>query len=208
MRCEHARVLASADLDGELADDERLAMEAHLGGCVACSTWMAGARDLRRSMTLRPVDDHVDLTEAVLARANVPTVGSQGWLRVMLAYVGVALLVLNVPLLLTGDESGAAEHVGRHLGAWGVALAVGFLYVVWRPERAIGLVPLALALAVGLAVSAAIDVSNGEAGVVSEATHLLELVGLACLWAISGGHVRLGGTLRSVVASGRGLRSA
>ncbi|MEO1060943.1 MAG: zf-HC2 domain-containing protein [Actinomycetota bacterium] len=190
MRCERARTLASADVDGELADADRADLDRHLDGCPACSAWTSRARDLRRTMLVRPVGDQHDVTEAVLARANVPTVGATGWVRALLAYLGVALLILNLPLLLTGDEAGATEHVGRHLGASGVALAVGFLYVAWRPERAIGLVPLAAALGVGLTISAVVDFADGAA-VTAEATHVFELVGLVCLWAISGGHHRL-----------------
>ena len=209
MRCERARLLASADVDGELAADDRARLDLHLDGCPACSAWTSRARDLRRTMLVRPVGDRVDVTEAVLARADVPAAGATGWLRILLAYLGVSLLVLDLPLLITGDEAGATEHVGRHLGASGVALAVGFLYVAWRPERAVGLVPLATALAVGLTISAATDFADGAA-VTGEATHLLELIGVVCLWAISGGHHRLARRLRALrpAPRHRGLSAA
>lgn len=204
MRCEHARTLASAEVDGELDASGRRELDDHVATCQECAAWIDRAQDLRRTMLVRPVGDTVDVTEAVLARANVPTVGARNWLRAMLTYLGVALLALNVPLLLTGDEAGATEHVGRHLGASGVALAVGFLYVAWRPERAIGLVPLTAALVVGLTISAATDFANG-AGVTAEATHLLEITGLVCLWVISGGHRRLARRARAVRPSSRRL---
>ncbi|MEM9712707.1 MAG: zf-HC2 domain-containing protein [Actinomycetota bacterium] len=207
IRCDRARILASADVDGELPADDRIGLDAHLATCPSCRTWVERAHRLRRSTLVRPVVAEVDLTDAVLARANVPVTGSIGWLRALLAYLGLALLVLNVPLLVTGHAAGATEHVGRHLGASGVALAVGFLYVVVRPERAIGLVPLVAALAAGLSISAVADVADGGAGLAAEATHLLELTGLVCVWVISGGQRRLVARVRGARAGLPGLRS-
>jgi predicted anti-sigma-YlaC factor YlaD len=195
MRCDDARVLVSAEVDGELAasDTERLAE--HLTTCDSCAAWATRARRLRRATLIRPVTEEVDLTATVLARANVPRVGRYGGLRSLLVALGLVLLALDAPLLLTGDQTGASEHVGRHLGASGVALGIGFLYAAWRPERAVGLVPLAAALGVGLTISATVDLADGGA-LTDDARHLLELTGLVCLWAISGGPGRLAGRLR------------
>ncbi len=34
--------------------------------------------------------------------------------------------------------------LARHLGAFGVALSIGLLYVAWRPHRAYGMLPFAV----------------------------------------------------------------
>lgn len=204
MRCDDARMLVSAEVDGELAASEHDRLAEHLSMCAACDDWAARARRLRRATLIRPITDENDLTATVLARASVPRVGWRSALRLVLAYLGVVLLLLNVPLLVTGDEAGASEHVSRHLGASGVAIGIGFLYAAWRPERAIGLVPLAAALAVGLTVSATVDMTNG-AGLVDEAAHLLEIAGLVCLWAIAGGPGRIAQRFRAARRTPRPL---
>jgi len=105
--------------------------------------------------------------------------------------VAATLLILDLPLLFAGSETEGAEHLGRHLGAFSAALALALLYVAWRPERAIGLIPMAAGLAATLTVTAVIDVALGRSEVVTESYHVVELVGLLLLWVISGGRQRL-----------------
>ena len=84
--------------------------------------------------------------------------------------------------LLFGNDAGAPIHVAREVGAWDLALAVGFLFAAARPLRAVGLLPFVAALSAGLVITAVIDMMNGRAVALTETTHLLELVGAVMLW--------------------------
>lgn len=188
MDCDGARLVISARVDGEAAADELERLDDHLAGCQACQTWEASAYGLRRTMVLRQAGPPDELADRLVARLAVPHAGPGEWVRYALGVVAAALVVLNGPLLL-GLADG--DHQSRHLGTFGVALGVGLLWAAWQPERAIGLVPLAGALAAATAAAAIVDLGAGRTAAVTEATHLLELVGLGLLWFLSGGPHRL-----------------
>ena len=82
-----------------------------------------------------------------------------------------------MPGLIYGTDEGAPIHVAHEVGAWDLALAVGFVFAAWRPLRAVGLLPFAAALSAGLILTAILDVAHGRAVALTETTHLLELVG-------------------------------
>ena len=215
MDCGAAREMISARLDGELpAGPDHQLLDGHLAGCPECRGWQDEAFRLRRLVTFRRPAPPEHLAERVLQRAGVPDPGAGEWIRYALGVVAAALVVLNLPLLL-GAGAGGRVHDGRHLGAFGVALGAGLLWAAVRPERAIGLVPLAAALGAATGLGAAVDVAAGRTAALGESYHVLELVGLVLLWALSGGRRRLtrrlaGGWRPSLVARGRsrGLRSA
>lgn len=186
MECGSARLVISAQIDGEASADELGGLDAHLVSCEACRSWQAGAHDLRRSVTMRQAVPPPELANRVMARLVGPETGVGEWVRYALAVVAAALVVLNLPLLL-GLAEVAADHDGRHLGTFGVALGIGLGWAAVRPERAIGLVPLALALGAATLVSALVDLGAGRTAAAAEATHVLELVGLVLLWMLSGG---------------------
>ncbi len=71
--------------------------------------------------------------------------------RVALAGIALAQLALAVPTLLFGTDEGAPVHIAHEVGAWDLALAVGFLFAAWRPLRAVGMLPFVAALSAGLA---------------------------------------------------------
>ncbi len=129
-----------------------------------------------------------ELADQVIARLAVPQMGPGQWVRYALGVVAASLVVLNLPLLI-GLADG--DHQSRHLGTFGVALGIGLLWAAWQPERAVGLVPLAGALAVTTLAAAAIDLGSGRTAAVAEASHVLELVGLGLLWFLSGGPHRI-----------------
>jgi hypothetical protein len=63
---------------------------------------------------------------------------------------------------------------------------VGLAYVAWRPHRAFGLLPFALAL-VGTTIGAAIlDVWTQRSTALAESVHVTEMIGVAILWMIAG----------------------
>ncbi len=191
--CDRARDLLSARLDGELdPSDDHTALDAHLETCEACAAWQDEAFALRRVTTLRaarPAEDPAAAAQRVLVRAGVPDPGAGDWVRYALGVVAATILALHLPQLVgLGD---AVSHDTRHLGAFGVALGAGLLWSAIRPERSIGLVPLAAALAVAMTVGAAVDLTAGRSTMGSEAVHLLEALGLGLLWYLSGGPRRL-----------------
>lgn len=193
MDCHHARELISADADRESDPAERAGLDAHLDACEDCLGFADGVHALRRTTSMAPAEDVPDLTHVILRRAGAPDVGRGEWLRVALGAIAATLLVLNARLVVLGDEADASAHVGRHLGAFGVALAVGLGYAALRPERAIGLVPMVAALGVTLLITAVIDTATGSSSAPAEALHVVELTGIAILWWISGGRHRLVG---------------
>ena len=106
-------------------------------------------------------------------------------LRLGLVAVAIAQLALAVPSLIYGTDEGAPIHIAHEVGAWDLALAIGFLFAAWRPLRAVGLLPFVAALSAGLLLTAVIDVVHGRAVALTETTHLLELFGTLLLWMLA-----------------------
>lgn len=193
--CAAATALVSARLDGELGDSspENAALEVHLAGCPDCRAWQERAFSLRRLTTMRaarPVEEPSAAARRVLVRAGVPNPGAGDWVRYVLGVVAAIILLMNLPLLL-GIGDGPTTHDDRHLGAFGVALGAGLFWAAVRPERSIGLIPLAAALAATMAVGAVVDLADHQSTMLSESVHLLEAAGLGLLWYLSGGPRRL-----------------
>jgi predicted anti-sigma-YlaC factor YlaD len=103
-------------------------------------------------------------------------------LRAGLVALAVIQLLLAVPSLVFGQE---AHHMTRELGSFDFALAVGFFFVAWRPARADGMLPLMAALVLGLAIGTTVDVVQGTTTFVDESGHLLDVMGLAAVWALA-----------------------
>lgn len=190
MDCDALREALSARLDGEDPGVDDAALDAHVAGCRACRAWAEDAAALHRLVRVRAADPVPDLTDAILAEAAPdPRVAAArprpvSTARWALLAVALTQLVLAVPdLLLGGDDT--AVHVARELGAFDVALAVGLVVAAWQPARAWGLLPLAAALVVVLAVTAVADVIDGSATALGEAYHLLEAAGLGLLWLVA-----------------------
>ncbi len=188
MECTTARTIISARVDGEAGADELAALAGHLDGCPGCLAWESRAHDLRRTVIMRQPVPPPDLADQVVSRLGVPQMGAGQWVRYALGVVAASLVILNLPLLVGLTDGG---HQSRHLGTFGVALGIGLLWAAWQPERAIGLVPLAGALAVTTLAAAAIDLGSGRTAAVAEASHALEMVGLGLLWFLAGGPHRL-----------------
>ena len=139
-----------------------------------------------------------------LAGISVPAEVGAGsglaFLRGLLFVIGGTLVFIKgVPLLFDVDI--VEPHLTRHDGVFGTALGIGMIGVAWRPQRAIGLVPLTSVLAILMAAVAINDLASDRVTMLAEAIHVLEFGGLVCLWVISGGVTRL----RERVS---GLRSA
>jgi predicted anti-sigma-YlaC factor YlaD len=182
MRCEDCREIVSARVDGEDRTGEWDRAREHLRGCAGCREFRAEAERLERLTRLRPVRPVPDLTPSIVA-AVAPEHDSTRSIRIVLAFAALLQIGLAVPGLLLGDNAQLPVHTARHLGSFDVALAVGYLWAAWRPNRALaGVFPIAAALVACLIGTTVLDVIAGRAAPVGELQHATDLVGLAALW--------------------------
>jgi predicted anti-sigma-YlaC factor YlaD len=174
-------------MDGEATPEEGRAVDRHVANCVSCRAFASTAAALHRGARVRTAEAVPDLSAAVLARIPVAPRRrtTPEWPRYALLVVALTQLVLALPALVLGNDSGASIHVARELGSWDVALAVGLLVAAWQPRRAAGLLPMAVALAGAMIVTAVLDVVSGRAPALGEAHHALDLAGVICLWALA-----------------------
>ncbi len=186
LSCNEAVELMSAALDGEAAAAERRRLDAHLVHCVDCDALADRLVGLDRRVRVRRADAVPDLVPIVTARVRPARLGRGGWIRPSLVWVSIVLFAQSLPALVLGRTDGADTHLARHLGAFGVALAIGFAYAAWRPHRAFGMVPFAAALVATMLASTGFDVLDGGRSALSELAHLAELVGLVLLWLLAG----------------------
>jgi predicted anti-sigma-YlaC factor YlaD len=200
MECSKAREALSAAVDGEPADPPA-AVGTHLRSCAACREFFERSQSLhvfaRAAVSDAPAVP--DLTSFVLDTARRERHRPDRWtsgLRLGLVGVAIIQLGLAVPGLIFGTDEGAPIHIAHEVGAWDLALAIGFVFAAWRPLRAIGLLPFAAALSCGLILTAVIDVMHGRAVALTETTHLLELVGTALLYLLVAPRPRARGVLR------------
>jgi anti-sigma factor RsiW len=184
--CDEAQELMSVVADGEATVFERTRLDAHVSDCASCATLVERIAVVDRRVRLRPAEPVPDLVMAVTTRLRPAVLGRGGWMRPALIWVAVVLAAQNVSPLVFGEANGAETHLARHLGAFGVALAIGFAYVAWRPHRAFGMLPFGGALVVSMLSSTAFDLIDGDRTALAETAHIAELVGLALLWMIAG----------------------
>ena len=190
MDCSTCRDCLSARLDGEATEHELQQLTAHLDGCRTCRRHERRLLAFTRATRLRPAEPVPDLSAAILARVPVrdgTALRRPGRAVAQYALVVVALtqLVLALPELLPVASASAPVHLEHHLGAWDVAMAIGLLVAAWQPERARGLLPMALALGGTLLVMSIADVLGGNTLALNEAPHILELAGVSLLWLLS-----------------------
>ena len=186
MNCEDVRTALSAIADGEASSGERVLVDHHLETCPGCRTYSEQIERLDRAVRIRPAEAVPDLVVAVNSRARPARQGRGGWVRPALAWIAVVLFVQGIPALVLGNTEGADAHLSRHLGAFGVALAIGFVYAAWKPHRAFGLLPFTAALVLTMIGGAVFDLIDGGRSALSESIHLTELTGLTLLWMLAG----------------------
>lgn len=107
-------------------------------------------------------------------------------MRPAIAWCGLLIAAQSVAPLVFGSADGAPAHVARHVGASTLALAIGLLYVAWKPHRAFGLLPYVTALFAAMVGGAIVDLIGGGRSAVSELVHLAELAGMVLVWLIAG----------------------
>jgi predicted anti-sigma-YlaC factor YlaD len=200
--CEDVRVALSARLDGEPPEARpgKAEVDRHLAGCPDCVAWLAEAQRLAEAAP-GLVPDPPDLTGRIMAavgadplingdalrrRAEQEVDARRRLLRIAVGVAAVAQLALAVPTLVsTFLNTELGSHTGREMACFDIALAIGFLYAAYRPGRARAFVPVALVLAMLLAVTSGVDVVRGAATFAHEVGHLVAVVQAGLLWALS-----------------------
>jgi predicted anti-sigma-YlaC factor YlaD len=181
-----ARETLSALLDGEVPPHNG-GVDAHVAGCADCRSWQEAAHRLTRRVRLTSARPREDGTARILEAvvADLPARRSargRQWVRAGLAAAALAQLVIIIPALVLGQAgAGVPTHVARELGAFNLALAVGFAVTALRPEHARGMRPLVGAATMCLIALSVIDTANGETTLSAETPHLIALVGLVLL---------------------------
>lgn len=184
--CSGFRELASASLDDAVTADEQERLDRHLEGCAGCRAFVDRAAALNRRLRVHAPAPDPAFVAAVMADARPARLGRGGWARPVLAWCALVIFVQSIGPLVFGATDGASEHLARHLGASGLALAVGLAYAAWRPHRAYGLLPFVGALFAATVVAMVADMLAGHRTAFAEATHVAELIGIVVLWIVAG----------------------
>lgn len=188
MSCERWRDAISAEADGEDPGFDRVAIDAHLRECAACRNFAAACRG-GTAARLVVADARPDLSQRIarqVRRADRASVHLA--LRVALVAIAIAIGVRALPGLFDGDDGTVVtdmhgpSHVARHAGSFSVAFAIGLVVVAMRPARARTMLPVAFMVALGLAVTALVDASEGRVTMLTETRHLPELAALLVVW--------------------------
>src|SRR5262249_38176547 len=162
---EDVREALSAQLDGEQPGAAADSIDGHMSDCLACTAWLEGVRRVEAAGLV----EAPDLTERIMAaldtdpvvvakRARLQAVARaparRQVLRLAVAAAALVQLALALPTLASAFLSTeVGPHTGREMASFNVAVAVGFLLAAWRPARARAFVPVALVLAVCLAIT-------------------------------------------------------
>jgi predicted anti-sigma-YlaC factor YlaD len=171
--------------DGEDPGLDPALVEAHLSRCRACRTYRDHVHELRR-MTFRAAPRLPDLSARVAKLDRLADRASR-WAvaRGLLVVVALQIIGLSVPALVLGDERATSPHVARHLGAFTIAYGVALLVVAARPARARTVLPVAYVLAGALAITAVVDIVDGQIPLAGEALHLPELMSVVLIWLLA-----------------------
>jgi predicted anti-sigma-YlaC factor YlaD len=194
--CQQCREAVSARFDGEDPGTAEEALDAHLVTCRSCRRFAARVRALGQALPVvdDPVPDRaahvmvaVQRQRPVVARRRATTgwVGAPG----RVARAGLALIaVVQLVAALVSLSIGRVPHSAREVGAFQIALAVGFLVAAVRPATAAGLLPTAAAMVLCLVGVVVADVATGQTAVPRELAHATEVAGVALLWLVTRDH--------------------
>ena len=192
VNCETAREAISALLDDEDPGIDRQELDRHLLACPGCRHWRTAAHEVTRNARLEPARPATvpsdELVGAVLAHSRPPRrPGALTWARIGLLAVAAVQALVTAPLLLSGHDHAAPTHIAHEIGAFAMALAVGFVVAAWKPDRAHGMRTLVGALVALLAAVAVLDLLHGRTHIGDEAPHLLPVVGWLLLIYLASG---------------------
>jgi predicted anti-sigma-YlaC factor YlaD len=201
--CQQCREAVSARYDGEDGGIAVDALDGHLATCRPCRRFAARVRVLGQALPAadEPVPDHTAQVMAAVRRQRTatpaevrrPVDAAAGRRRAgaqrRVARAGLALIaVVQIAAALVGVSMGTVPHSVREVGAFQIALAVGFLVTAARPATAAGLLPTAAALALCLVGVMIVDLATGRTVVPRELAHATELAGVLLVWLVARGH--------------------
>jgi predicted anti-sigma-YlaC factor YlaD len=192
--CSDARAAISARLDNERLDVPSEVLDDHLAGCADCRSFERRAFTVTAEVRLAAAVDPPDRTAELLAAVHAARPGPAPahtrrptLSRLVLAAVALAQLVVAVPAL-AADGTEQVVHLSREMAAFDVALAVGFAWAARAASSTVArsLAPVVLSFLAVVLLTSAVGGSAAVLGL-SEARHVLAVVGAAALWALSRG---------------------
>lgn len=184
MTCERWRDALSALLDHEDPGLDRLELQQHLATCESCRTFERDVAGLHRLTRVRSAEPVPDLSAVIMATI-VPRAGREatnphdavlGWLRSGLTFVGVLVVGLSTALLLSNTPENPA-----HLAAWDLAFGGALLVAAVQPDRARGLLPMAILVVVSMTTASLIEINDGHQATHGLVFHIAELIGVVLL---------------------------
>lgn len=195
MECTTAQEALSARLDGEVPTALDHVVDAHVAQCPLCAAWSTAAARIHRGTRVHAAEAVPDLLPSIFATIG-PAASSIAAIQqrrracqAVLWCCAIAQLVITLPMLL-GVDAGPV-HLDRELGTWDLALGAGFAFAALRPQRAWGMLPVAVVMAIGMLLTGTIDVVEGHSTFSHETSHALELLGVGTLWLTARGTTRI-----------------
>lgn len=187
MTHERARAELSARLDGEQSARLAKPLAEHLATCHSCQQWQRAAETVTTRVRRAPSQGGQDRTAEILAAvlSDQPRRPSRTRRRFLFQVrVGLAAVtagqfaVFILPALILGHAGGGAPvHASHELGAFELAIAVGFVVAAFRPSLARGILPLVGVASGTLFILAAVDSALGYTNLAAETPHLVTLAG-------------------------------
>jgi predicted anti-sigma-YlaC factor YlaD len=195
MTHERARAELSARLDGEQSGGLAEPLAEHLAACHSCQQWRRAAETLTTRVRRVPSQDGPDRTAEILAAVLADQAPRPSRTRRRLLFqvrAGLAAVtagqfaVFILPALILGHAgAGASVHASHELGAFELAMTVGFIVAAFRPSLARGILPL-VAVATGtLIILAGVDSAMGYTTLPNETPHLVTLAGALLVYLMS-----------------------
>jgi len=192
--CDRVQEGLSAQLDGEDTGLNPSLLEKHLAACPDCRRWLDDVARITRVTRVRLLADADADAGPELAAILLPaprTHRRRTVLRLALLLVALAQLAIGVVGLLptltdgavdthhvTAFLSGASGHFGSETAAFNLAIGIALCWVVARPHRAAGPIPLLFAFVVAMAWLEAVDVTHARVGWLRLTVHLPAVAGL------------------------------
>ena len=107
LTCDEIRSDLSALLDGELPEEQRRAVEAHVASCDACRARLDKLSSTRRVLRARPAEAVPDLSHRIVAavRAESKVIASERRVRLRIAAVAAVVAALVVATSLPGSKT-------------------------------------------------------------------------------------------------------
>lgn len=208
--CERFERTILERINGRCDSGDIEILQTHLDSCQSCREFDELSWNMHRSMTLKAVTSEpspaadTKTVSSLLSKRFRFSASASGrswfsplaqdhtdWVRGSLATCAVLILVAALPIVFSAAAANPFEHIRRHEATFATAIAVGMFSVALKPHRAMGLVPITSTLTILMFIGAAIDLASGGTNFLNEAIHVVEFVGLACIWWLSGGWVRL-----------------